>query len=377
LSYSKVAIKVDSIQRLTQETLDRVAKFDLIIMSLPANWNKLAIEYIQGVNPRVAIFGYVPIGGMWANQITELEYMRSQGWLLKDSEGNEWDPDPKYGDKIGYDIGNSDCRAWIINRIKQQISELCNITGMFGDGTNTYIPLPTELRPINPRTNALYTDKEWNADMVAFVNDFHRLVSKPWLANGAGLLGARQYHPNQVYADPVIDVVDGILIEGWIRWENQDLRPEAEWKANLDFLQSLVNKGKFVLAWTIGYGNIPEPLTLDQVLMYGLCSHRLVTTPKTLFALSCNNLAYELDHYTLMRTNLSYPTKPYQKRTDVPVYERDFQQGKVLVNSTTSEQIVRLGRSYKTLEGRTVTEVTMPAKTGVILKKNDAFRWWL
>jgi hypothetical protein len=69
----------------------------------------------------------------------------------------------------------------------------------------------------------------------------------------------------------------------------------------------------------------------------------------------------------IMDTNIGQPTGAYYSSQNVSM--RDFTDGKVLLNPSTSTYTINLGENYKTLDGQTVSSITMNAYTGEILLK--------
>ena len=67
--------------------------------------------------------------------------------------------------------------------------------------------------------------------------------------------------------------------------------------------------------------------------------------------------------------NIGYPIEDYHLRSDVAVYEREYNNALVLVNSRTSGYNVNLGGTYRTLSGSSVTSIYLADHTGIILMK--------
>jgi hypothetical protein len=64
-------------------------------------------------------------------------------------------------------------------------------------------------------------------------------------------------------------------------------------------------------------------------------------------------------------TPIGTPTGSYTKAGGV--YQRNFTNGRVLVNPLTSSVTVSLGASFRNLDGNVVSSVTLPPHTGQIL----------
>jgi hypothetical protein len=80
--------------------------------------------------------------------------------------------------------------------------------------------------------------------------------------------------------------------------------------------------------------------------------------------------SFRLDHKPTFaspywRAAIGTPTGTYTKTGGV--YQRAFTAGKVLVNPTNFPVTVQLGGTYRTLDGVTVTALTMKPHTGEVL----------
>ena len=103
--------------------------------------------------------------------------------------------------------------------------------------------------------------------------------------------------------------------------------------------------------------------------MYCFSSYLLaIDGPKATFGFnSIHNLDGSRGYYSVFddAKQLGSPTNDYY--SFYSVYARDFENGKVLVNPTTSSYTVSLDQNYKTLDGETVSSVTLDGHTGVVL----------
>ena len=108
---------------------------------------------------------------------------------------------------------------------------------------------------------------------------------------------------------------------------------------------------------------MPSGATIDRVAMFGLTSFLLGASGPS-------------DHirfpgYTMDTSyiGIGYPIEDYHLRTDVSVYEREYNNALVLVNSRTSGYTVNLGGTYRTLSGSYISSIYLADHTGVILMK--------
>ena len=71
--------------------------------------------------------------------------------------------------------------------------------------------------------------------------------------------------------------------------------------------------------------------------------------------------------YSEYETEIGDPSCDYY--FDDSVYQRNYTKAKILVNPSGTSINVNLGESYYTLEGNSVSSVTLGAKKGIILLK--------
>ncbi|MDI6640672.1 MAG: hypothetical protein QMD78_07610, partial [Methanocellales archaeon] len=146
----------------------------------------------------------------------------------------------------------------------------------------------------------------------------------------------------------------------------EDWRSEEVWKKDLEFLDYLNKKGKLTIAWTVTYGTLPQGATKYQVAMYGFATYLMAKSGTNAYFCARD---YEEKFYNVSKINVGYPLEEYHIRGDVPVYEREFSNVLVLLNPSDNNFTLRLGRNFTTLDGETVSEISLPAKSGIILLK--------
>jgi hypothetical protein len=362
-----LAIKIDNLSPLTDEQLKNLAKYDLLI-TYGTSYNKAAIQKLRTYNPAMKIFGYRNVAYIPTSS-ADIDYIRANGWILKDSSGNEV-YSPSSGNRL-LDMGNASYREWVANRIRYSVTEMVSLDGVFADNTCARLnPYYISAWPINPRTGNLYTDQEWRDDTLALVQKVKEKVGKLYIANGAGLLcgsgTVSGFWANQQLAEPLLNAVDGVLLEGFIRWENEPWRSATNWKKDVDFLKLVNEKGKVAIAWTICSGTLPSGATQYQVAMYGYATYLLAASgDKSYFRAK----GYDEGFYNVARISVGFPLEEYHVRGDAPVYEREFSKALVLVNPTDNSFTLSLNGNYESIEGQPVSSVILPAKSGLILIK--------
>ena len=156
-----------------------------------------------------------------------------------------------------------------------------------------------------------------------------------------------------------------MLIEGFIRWENEGWRSESNWKLDVDYLQYMSTHGKQSVALVNVYGTLVAPE--EQITMFGLVSYLLGQSGGlSYFSVSGSSMH---DMADICQTNVGVPIESYHKRSDSSIYEREYTNSLALVNPTNNYYTISLGRSYRTLGGSWVTSITVAPHTGVILLK--------
>lgn len=366
---SLLAIKIDNLYPLTDEELYSLAKYDLLI-TYAASYNIDKIKRIRIYNPEIYIFGYRNVAFIDERATSDIELARSKGWILKDTLGNEV-YEKNFPSLKLVDVGNVEYQMWLAERVRKQMIETVPMDGIFGDCTGAMIDLYSiSSRPINPRTGTDYLDIEWRDDTINLVRNIKEATGLPYLANGAGLFcgsGATGFWKNKYLAEPLLDTVDGVLLEGFIRWDNEPWRTESSWKYDIAFLSYVNKKEKIAIAWTICSGSLPPSTTQYQVAMYGYTSYLLaISGHKSYFRAK----GYDNEFYNITKIALGYPIEEYHIRADVPIYEREFSKVLVLVNPTDNNYTILFDRYYFTLNGQPVSEILLPPKSGMILIKN-------
>jgi hypothetical protein len=362
-----LAIKIDNLSPLTDEQLKNLAKYDLLI-TYGTSYNKAAIQKLRTYNPAMKIFGYRNVAFI-DNRSADITLARANGWVLKDTAGNEV-YEKNYPFLKLVDVGNASYREWVAERIHYLMTELVSLDGVFGDNTHSLINQNIfSARPINPRTGALYTDQEWRDDTLALVKKVKEKFDKLYIANGAGLFcgaGSTGFWQNQGLAEVLLSAVDGVLLEGFIRWENEPWRSTTNWKKDVDFLKFVNEKGKIAIAWTICSGTLPSGATQNQIAMYGYATYLLAASgDKSYFRAK----GYDDEFYNIARISVGFPLEEYHVRGDAPVYEREFSKALILVNPTDNSFTLSLNGNYESIEGQPVSSVILPAKSGLFLIK--------
>lgn len=310
----------------------------------------------------------------------------SNGWLLKDMSGNIIRAD------VGYfvDIGNSSYQNWIASHTKS-LMEWAGYDGIYADnclastvGEHFW---GTSATPINPRTNQPWTDEEVRQALI----DLHKAIknaigSKLLCCNG--IYSGYRFYQHQSGFQEILSLspLDGVMSEGmwhpYVHSSNVIWMSETQWQQSVDFLIWIQDnwlsghKERFyVPVVKLAYGNrnptqLPSGCTREQMAIYGFASTLLGAKTNQIYFSTFADPIFETQvmksYYDL---DLGAPVNDYYIISGTHVYTRDFTKVKVLVNPTNQQYYVNLGQNYLTLDGQVISELTVTAHTGVILKK--------
>jgi len=227
-----------------------------------------------------------------------------------------------------------------------------------------------------PQIDGIFVDNAWHL----FSNDIwtvpkekipYQQIRATWYEDMKGLLrhiesriGNKLLIANTHDIADYVDICDGKMKEGFVY---------AGWGPTFeDFISALSEvskKGKYFMAHS---GTNFDGIEADY--------HRVM-----LYCFSSYLLGYHGDKTTFGWLNIYASSKGYYQEFDSAkqigspineyysigsVYARDFAEGKVLVNPTTSPYTVDLDSEYKTLDDRTVFNVTLDAHSGIILLRS-------
>jgi len=364
---SKHAIKVNNLFTTTEDERRAVAEnFDMLITG---DWNTQFLAELKTVNPSLLIIIYRNVCFIDIKVTEEIDVARANGWILKDSTGEEV-YQINYPDLRLADVGNPGYQDMLAEICYLYVQDI-NTDGIMGDSMALRPRVDIwSAWPINPRTGAEYTDGEWNAGIRSMVAKIKTFTGKLLIGNGYGMIcGCNQwmvgYWNSKNYADPVINLLDGVLVEGFIRFSGTDWRTPDVWLSDIEYFRTLSAKGKTDLAWVITSG-LPAGATVEQVAMFGFASYLLAKKGNnTYFVVR----GYESQLLPVSKADVGVPVGDYFLRPDAPVYQRNYTNVKVLVNPTDTSYTIQV-------EGAT-DPIVMEAHTGTILDiPTPALPWW-
>jgi hypothetical protein len=310
----------------------------------------------------------------------------NNGWLLRDTSGALIATDVPNSYLV--DVGNPAYQTWMGNYINSAINDV-GYDGVFADNSLFWgcdLFWSVSSTPINPRTNQPWADAECRQALIGLHKAIKNAIgSKILLCNGI-YNGDRFYQHQSNYMEYLTSSpLDGIMIEGgWYPYADQGAMwmSEQQWLNAVNLLAFLQNN--FLAEHTNRFSvSICQLRNLDgtQISFPAGCTEKqMATYCYTSTLLGIKNDQNYLGLFESSNWNVQYmqplnnvfvgnPINDYYIIAGTHVYARDFSNGKVLVNPTTSSYTISLGGNYKNLDGSTVSSITMNAHSGEILLK--------
>jgi hypothetical protein len=313
----------------------------------------------------------------------EWNYIQSQGWVLKDTQGNE-----VYSSLYGtssrmVDIGNGNYQEWLASWIYNQTT-LHSYSGVFcDDGFGAYpgeIFWDAKTSPINPRTGTTWTSSDIENALIGLYNHVRASLGSKIIV-GNGVFDGDRWQSRKSGYEYVLSNTDinGVMGEDWwYHTSGASWLAEGSWKNSLDSLVELENtfiknnSSKIFVpcGWIDCDGDIPLPsgANYDQVAKYAFASTLLGMQSNQIYLGMSNNETRLMQFYnSLFSISIGSPTNNYSMIINTHIYERNFTKCIVLVNPTNSPYNVTLNGTYTDLEGQIVGSFTMAPHTGDVL----------
>jgi hypothetical protein len=274
-------------------------------------------------------------------------------WFLKDSAGNRI----TYRNYSGYtlmDIGNPEYQArWALNVITQATRDGWDVVFADDLGLQLY---STSARPVK------YPDAaSWQAAVTSFVQGVYPKLHAAGVKLVTNTVSGVTY---PTVRKELLQWVDGTMEEGWMRPSVDRTAPlaTAAWPKQLAEAQDAEAAGKLFLA------ELPADSSDIQAVRYGLASLLLVANGMSSYGVSGNPSHTTEQWFPEFDTarRLGAPSDSFRKLAN-GVHRRDFANGAVLANPTTSTQTVSLGGSYSGSGFTGVSSVTMAPTSGSVL----------
>ncbi|MBL8210688.1 MAG: NPCBM/NEW2 domain-containing protein [Bryobacterales bacterium] len=287
-------------------------------------------------------------------------------WILKDSAGNRlfipWNCSNGSCPQYAGDITNAGFRQYWIDQTRALMNK--GYKGIWLDDVNMQFRVGngwgTEIPPLDPRTGTTMTWDNWRKYIAEFVEQIRREFPSAeimhnciWFAGPNGIRDNDQYIQRQISAANYINVERGFgdpgLTGGTGEWSLQAL---------LAFIDRVHARGRHVVIDDY----------YPQTLEYGLANYFLINNGSD----ALGELISTPDNwYAGYDVNLGAPTGARTNWNNL--LRRDFQNGLVLVNEPGAPtRTVTLPGTYRTVNGVSVTSVTLAARQGAVLTATQA-----
>lgn len=345
---------------ISEEEIQHLAQFDLLDIG-PEIGSE--VERIKALDPNIIIIAYRSIMSMHTYYDDWVEADAHEDWFLHDVNGNRIRAvSANLASWYGMDVGNPGWQEHFANYVKNILETYPALDGIFID--NAWDSFRYNVWNVPKEELPADLGSRWYNDMLEMITFVKETIGNKLLIVNTDNNG--EY----------VDASDGKMQEGFVHasWESLDyFRGSFDWENRVDSLNDISQKGKYYLAHSGTL--IPENPTeaelnkIHDIMVYCFTSYLLgVNGEKASFGFNMiKSKDGSLGYYPEFDVSLGSPLNDYYSVGSV--YARDFADGKVLVNPKTSIDAVDLGSEYKTLDGQTVTTITLNAKSGIILLK--------
>lgn len=279
------------------------------------------------------------------------------------------------------DISNSAYISQWISSAKEELDKRA-YDGIFTDDANEILPVGKV-----PEQPYDYTDNSWSDSVNNMLSEIKQeLPNKLVVFNGL-----YKAHQDPYTGIKNLDVADGGVDEGFVqRTRTGEMISESEWKDKIELILSNPKPTKYkLLQCRADVGNIP----LEE-RMFCFTSFLLVKDDNTVFSFvdkkyfMGKNDPERVQYYPEYTIELGTPLETFTSLDSYlknGVYERNFENGKVLVNPGSSSKTITLDKTYRlvnpigggpitsdgkptgSLEYENVNSVTISGQSGVVL----------
>jgi hypothetical protein len=347
------------------------------------------MNQVHSLNPNYKALVYrncMSIYDYWPN---EWDYAESQGWLLKDANGN-YVTETDSSDNYVVDITSSAYQQWLGQKVALWLQQYPFFDGVMADNSLKYgaaeFNSMCTSAPIDPQTGIYYTDQEiWNG-CVGCLNAIINAIgpNKVVLANGIWNGAAFSSYGNTGYQYELSHLpnLTGVMSEGCLKDYSGQWKSVSDWLSSIGLISwmqtNFLSTGKY---FDIGCQDasdiLPSGATQEQVMMYGFCSALLAINGVSSSGPE-NNIDFNISPMDstqlqlgqkMQSLSLGQASDSYYQVSGTQVYARDFTGGKVLVNPSFSAYMVSLNGTYTNFYDGTAasSSIAVPAYTGIVL----------
>ena len=328
--------------------IEHMARFDMVDTGFEL---QEGCAQIHALNPDTIVLGYKDLVKTSEGAYDWNIINANEDWFLHDLNGNRL-RESGTGSYL-LDISNQGYREHYADDVIQKMDQYGH-DGVFADDCWSNLwrdmwTVPVELVP------------DWNYKVGDGKYTYWQTQMREFLSYIKSQMGKDKILIYNGPWDGYLDVTDGQMLENFVF--NLYSRYPTE-IAYVDKLSEVSATGKYVLA--VPYGRAPDT---EQGFLFSFCCYLLgVNGPNAYFGYKRiwdSMMGYH--PHMVEAERLGLPTGDYYSYQSV--YARDYENGTVLVNTSSSTYTVDLQGTYETPGGEVVTEITMAGKSGAILMK--------
>jgi hypothetical protein len=319
------------------------------------------IAAMHAANPKVVILIYLNGTFLQSGQGT----LYPDSYYAHDLLGNKI-TSTKFGNYL-MDISNPNWTSVVVHTCQKALQATPTTTydGCFIDTLGYALLNGTFLSgvPINPTTSQPWTTQQRIAATTSIAAAVRTAVA-PKLVMANGLKNGPDYF-GSVPSSQLFNGVSAALAEVWLRQAQHPVstfETESVWLQEVEMLSAAGSRGDLV-AVTVKVWITATTAQVDRWHKYSLASFLLGTTGTSYFSFigSTSPSAFTAVD-ALDKVNPGVPSGPFAKVGGI--YERSFSAGWAVVDPTTASGAVTFSTPCKTLEGKTVTSLTLAPETG-------------
>ena len=242
-------------------------------------WKNQQVGYIKKLNKDIKALFYRDVIGIQSYDEDWKEVLSHEEWFVKDKINNNKIVNRAYGWYL-LDITHLDFRNHIKRRLIDNIKNYKNFDGVFLDD------VPVRVNPdhfVIVGTNQTPTLPE------RFLDNYHNEM-KNLLAEIKQALPNNLVVANTDDTDTFINVIDGIMVEGFIHapWHSPDYQMDSiKWAHQVNQLIELANKGKLLLVQSGSAGPGYEDDRVRRQFLLSFSSYLLSANANTSFYFEC------------------------------------------------------------------------------------------
>jgi hypothetical protein len=278
-------------------------------------------------------------------------------WFLHDASGNRimntgsgW---------LLMDVGSSGWRSHFVTQVNSMIDN-SYYDGVFADDVHATLPSWWTLNATVQASDIA----RWHNDTVGMLQyaKSHLLSEKLVIVNTDDWVG-----------HDYLDAVDGICLEGFAHgtWNAYD--DFSGWSpSELSYVAFASGTGKYVWAASgCDLSSNPSSAQIDQAVKCSYAAYLLALNGSMSYWSFNDWNSYDGSRgfYPIMDTNIGQATSPCYLSQGV--YMRNFTNGIVLLNPSSSSQNVGVGGGFEFLNGSTVTDLRLAASSAEILQNSS------